>query len=260
MGAILAQAQEELATYGNGTFLKWIENVGLSTTTAYRLINLHARFDVSTLERTTIATSALYLLSEPSTPPAAREQVIRRAEQGEAITHAEAREVVQEHLRRFEEEELRPCLHDAGNPEAPQMLTGLDEPLRPVPPVQQAQAHTSLRESIMELLDLCKDGKDADACTDEILDCLGQSSNSIAIAARFGAALAEGPKTLADLTSIAIEVSGVSPYGMEREDYLRWRKKALRLIDAIGCSDGLPIYQHALQNGQLVYGLLPPTE
>ena len=317
MGEILADAQERLAFYGRGTFQRWVEaeaDVGLRT--AYRLIDVYRRFDCDNLAQTTFAASALYVLAELSTPPQARAEALYRAQRGEAITHAKAQEMVQTYkplpeppprpppmvrtpeYDTFERDVLRPQLHDAGKPDAPQMLTGRHGPLVPVPEERKEQARVSLREAIVErfvsvrravadrihcLLGEC-DGlailnderylamwtrlvaeyDDMDECdqvevgigADELLEMFGRSVNSIAIAARWGAALKDGPLTLNDLVEIALEVCGVSMDGLDREEYLSWRKKSLRLLDGICYVNGLPVFEHVLDGGQLVYGLL----
>ncbi len=281
MGRILANAQEKLSSYNGGSFVRWVtEEAGLTQGTAYRLMDVYRAFDISKLENGRFATSALYLLAKPSTPQAVRIEALQRAENGEAITHAKAQEMVASHLpprpalperppkpplpeyREFEKEKLLPHLHDAGIPDAPQMLSGAQEALPDVPAELKEKARTSLRESITEAVrGIDSEDQDAlDACVDEILDVLSQGNNSIAISARFGLALASAPQTLADLTEIAILTCGVQTYGMDRKEWLRWRKRSLRLIDAISAAGGLAVYEHRMGNGQLCYSLLPSCD
>jgi len=95
MGKLLSEAQGKLASYGDGTFQRWVEaEAGLSLSTSYRLLNIHRRFVRSTLEQTPLATSALYILSEPATPQEARDEAVYRAERGEVITKAAAQGIV----------------------------------------------------------------------------------------------------------------------------------------------------------------------
>jgi len=154
----------------------------------------------------------------------------------------------------YEREVLLPSLHDAGLDDAPQILSGQHAYLPPIPIERQEEARDSLRQSVIDILALCRQGHTLDECADEILDVMGQGSNSIALAARFGIALSEGPKTLADLTVMAIRICGGTTRGMDRDDYLRWRKRVLRLVDSLTYS-GCGIFEHKLQNGQLLYGL-----
>jgi len=161
---------------------------------------------------------------------------------------------VSEEFREFEREVLLPRLHDAGLEDAPQILSGLREGFQPASEQEQEQAASSIRQSVIEQLILCRQGHSVEECADELLEILGQSSSSIALAARFGIALAGNPQTLADLTAMAIDVCGESIHGMEREDYLRRRKRVLRLIDSLTYS-GCGIFEHKMQNGQLCYAL-----
>jgi hypothetical protein len=284
MGRILADAQEKLASHGNGTFLKWAQDeAGIKRSTVYRLIYVYQAFDLPKLGTTSLSTSVLYALSEPSVPQEARAEALKRAENGETITHARAQAIVREYrppiperpplpplpqrpeppdYRQFEKEELRPRLHDAGVPDAPQMLSGQHAELQSVPEERREQARTSLRESIIEAMKGVDTGDDEalDACATEILEILGQGYNSIAIASRVGAALQSGPKTLSDLTQMCIWVCGVSMDGMDRDSYLAWRKRVLRVLDAVTFSNGCGVFEHRLESGQLVYSLLqePP--
>ena len=159
-------------------------------------------------------------------------------------------------FREYEHEMLLPRLHDAGLQDAPQILSGQVDSFQPVSEQRQEQTEESLRQAIIEQLSLCRQGHSVDECTDEILDILGQSSSSIALAARFGIALVQGPQTLADLTAMAIEICGDadSARNMPRDDYLRWRKRVLRLVDSLTYS-GCGIFEHTLANGQICYAL-----
>ncbi|NIN67176.1 MAG: hypothetical protein GTO63_21255, partial [Anaerolineae bacterium] len=98
MGKILADVRERLASHNGGSFKHWVENeAGLSRSTAYRLINVYRTFSCPTVGQLGISPKVLYLLSEPSTPAAAREEALRYARDGERITHARAQEIVQQH-------------------------------------------------------------------------------------------------------------------------------------------------------------------
>ncbi len=68
---------------------------GLSNGTAYRMLDVAAKFP--NLGNIAVAPSALYALAAPSTPDAAREEALERAGNGESISHATARAIVEEH-------------------------------------------------------------------------------------------------------------------------------------------------------------------
>jgi hypothetical protein len=266
MGHILADAQDRLAA-SNGTFVQWVkQEAGLSVGMAYRLINVYRRFDISKLETTSFAPSALYLLSEPSTPPAARQEAITRAERGEAISHATASQIVNSYrpdpVREFEKEELLPRLHDAGLPDAPQMLSGKRDEPQPVPEKVRKKAGESVRASILEAIqDLDAGDEEAvGACADELLSIMGQQMGTLSIAARFGETLSKGPRTLSDLTDLAIWACDQCHDKMSRDEILAWRKRSLRVLDALTWCGGLRLFQHTLENGQLVYSLMPESE
>ena len=103
IAAKLAEARE-IFRYrrDKGGFTGWVESrLNFSESTAYKLLDVHARFDgaksfhiVETLPR-----SVLYLLAAPSTPEPARAEVLERAEAGERLKHAEVREIINAHGR-----------------------------------------------------------------------------------------------------------------------------------------------------------------
>lgn len=78
---------------GHGQFGAWLEcEFEWTTTTAWRFMNVAERF--SNLENLDFASSALYLLAEPSTPDLARIEAVQRAEAGEPITYKLAQVIV----------------------------------------------------------------------------------------------------------------------------------------------------------------------
>jgi len=265
MGQILAEAQERLAGYGTGTFQQWLEEeTSLSLTTAYRLINVYKAFEEIQLAKTQIATTALYLLSEPSVPIEARHEALQRAERGEPITRATAQAIVATYappppteLTQFEHDHILPHLHDAGNTSAPQMLSGVQAMPEQVPEDLKEHAAESLRASILEVLRGVRPRSEESLNTsaDEILAIAGQQMGNLAIAARFGAELTKGPHTLTDLTDLAIWACGACKDGMDRAVFQTWRKRTLRVLTALTYCGGLCLFQHTLENGQLVYGL-----
>jgi len=74
----------------HGQFCDWLEaEFEWSIPTAYRYMQVESVFGQNS-QIDKFAKSALYLLSEPATPPAARIEAIARAEAGEHITRAKA--------------------------------------------------------------------------------------------------------------------------------------------------------------------------
>ena len=283
MGHILSDAQERLAACGTGTFLHWVETeTSVKRSTCYRLINIYCAFDFPTVGKTALTTSVLYLLAEPSTPKEARDEALWRAGRGESITKDKAQEIVDQYrplklprpplpplppipprppspeYRDFERDELLPQLHDAGVADAPQMLSGQRGELLPVPEERKEQAKESLRSAIISVvrgIDT-ENTESLETCATEILDILGQGANSISVAAHIGVALSKGPLTLADLVELSVVVCGGRVKEMPRDEYLDQRKKVLRLIDGLSLA-GCGVYEHKLENGQLVFGLMP---
>lgn len=86
---------EVKAALGHGHFGAWLSaEFDWDVTSAWRFMNVATRF--CNLQDLEIAPSALYLLAAPSTPEAARQEAIERAEAGEEITYSAAREIVAE--------------------------------------------------------------------------------------------------------------------------------------------------------------------
>lgn len=93
IGGKLAEVRDRLG----GRFIEWLalEFAEWSERTAYNFIAVHQAFGARNQEQIAkIATSALYLLSAPSTPPAARQAAIEMAEVGEPVTHKMAQVIV----------------------------------------------------------------------------------------------------------------------------------------------------------------------
>lgn len=74
-----------------GQFDSWLQaEFGWSRRTAYNFINVYETFqERANLAQLNIATSALYLLAAPSTPPEVRDDFLKRAKAGEKVTHKE---------------------------------------------------------------------------------------------------------------------------------------------------------------------------
>jgi hypothetical protein len=86
---------------GHGLFSKWVEHCFPWTLrTAEKMMNVVLRFkceETSFLDL--FHREALYLLASSSTPESAREEAIEKAEQGETITHKDAKELIESHKR-----------------------------------------------------------------------------------------------------------------------------------------------------------------
>lgn len=92
------EAQQELAKYGSGRFLEWVETeTGYNQRAVYRMIDVFKNFVFDNLSKTNIAPSALYLLAAPSTEPETRQQFIEQAQAGQPVTHKAVKQAVQEY-------------------------------------------------------------------------------------------------------------------------------------------------------------------
>lgn len=100
-GRDFAEVQKRLAKpgrYSDGIFVKWAEHeTRYSHQTVYRFIHVYQKINFNKLLKIDVATSALYQLTAPSTPEAARQEALERAETGENITNVTAREIIAEH-------------------------------------------------------------------------------------------------------------------------------------------------------------------
>jgi hypothetical protein len=98
---------EVRAKLNNGKFSEWLEKeFNWSRRTAYRFISVYEQFGRANLAQLDIAPSALYLLAEPSTPDAARQEGMARAEAGETISLSRAQVIVDEHKEDEQEPEI----------------------------------------------------------------------------------------------------------------------------------------------------------
>jgi hypothetical protein len=88
---------------GHGNWLPWLkrEFPGWSEDTAERFIQVAALSNqIPQLAELNLPISALYLVSRPSTSPAARDAIIERAQAGETLPVAEVKAIIQEHKTR----------------------------------------------------------------------------------------------------------------------------------------------------------------
>jgi hypothetical protein len=82
----------------NGQFDDWLKaEFDMSRRTAYNFVNVYERFGSANFAQLDISVSALYLLAAPGTSDEARAEALTRAEAGESITHAAAKDIVVEH-------------------------------------------------------------------------------------------------------------------------------------------------------------------
>jgi hypothetical protein len=80
----------------HGEWLPWLKReFSWSQRTAYNFIAVADRFKLANFASLTIEPSALYVLAAPSTPAPVVEQALTRARQGEVITQAKARALVE---------------------------------------------------------------------------------------------------------------------------------------------------------------------
>jgi hypothetical protein len=92
IGQYLTEVKERMP----GRFLDWIvREFAWKRTTAWRFMEVFEKVKCSKLEQLEIDVSALYLIAAPSTPEPVRNEVLRRAGNGEPVTHAGTRALVQ---------------------------------------------------------------------------------------------------------------------------------------------------------------------
>jgi hypothetical protein len=94
MGRLLCACKVRL---GHGHWLPWLEReFSWSERTARNFISAYefARLQSANVADLGIEVSSLYVLASPSTPEAARAEVLRRADEGESVPHAEVERIV----------------------------------------------------------------------------------------------------------------------------------------------------------------------
>jgi hypothetical protein len=101
IGARLLTAQSLLADHHEGQFQAWLrKEFGWSVRHAYNFIDVHKQFGGrANIAQLPIVASALYALSAPSAPAEAVAEAVERAEAGEKIGVAKAKELVKKHRR-----------------------------------------------------------------------------------------------------------------------------------------------------------------
>jgi len=81
-----------------GAFEVWLHcEFDWSARTGWNFIQVAQRFSSANFADAQIAPSALYLLASPSIPESARVEALDRANLGQPITHATAREIIEDH-------------------------------------------------------------------------------------------------------------------------------------------------------------------
>lgn len=95
IGQLLIEVKQQL---GHGNFRNWLKSeFNWSVSAATKFVQVAVHFKCVNFTHLNITASALYLLAAPSTPEQARSQALERATQGEAITHTEAKSIVNQH-------------------------------------------------------------------------------------------------------------------------------------------------------------------
>ena len=83
------------ARCGHGNWLPWLDReFGWSDSTALRYMQAHQFATDKSVTVTDLSLKSLYLLAAPSTPEAARDEVIERSEAGEHLTPAQIKETI----------------------------------------------------------------------------------------------------------------------------------------------------------------------
>ncbi len=95
IGEKLSEVKQEL---GHGQFLDWLRTeFDWSESAARKFMQVYRKFKAVNFTHLNIATSAMYLLAADCTSEAARDEAVQRADAGEVITRAKAKEIVQHH-------------------------------------------------------------------------------------------------------------------------------------------------------------------
>jgi hypothetical protein len=95
VGEQLMAAKERLE---HGRYTAWIEaEFGWSEQHCRRFVHVARRFKTNILFGLTFSPTALYTLAAPSTPEAAVDEAVTRAESGETIVHAVAVKIIASH-------------------------------------------------------------------------------------------------------------------------------------------------------------------
>jgi CheY-like chemotaxis protein len=124
VGAKLKQVKDKLE---HGQFLKWLEAESWSRSLAVKFMQVADKFKYVNFTHLDIAPSALYLLAAPSTPEEVVEEAIQRAQTGEPIAYATAREIKQKHNQTIVEAKPKPQTVEIAKVEVPEKPQDLQE-------------------------------------------------------------------------------------------------------------------------------------
>ncbi|ARV59266.1 hypothetical protein BZZ01_12085 [Nostocales cyanobacterium HT-58-2] len=95
IGQKLLEAKEQL---GHGHFENWLQaEFNWGQWTARKFMQVTRQFQSVNFTDLSIDTSALYVLASPSTPEVVRQEALKRARQGEVITHAKVKAITKKH-------------------------------------------------------------------------------------------------------------------------------------------------------------------
>jgi hypothetical protein len=107
------------ARCGHGNWLPWLEReFGWSDSTALRYMQAHQFATDKSVTVTDLSLKSLYLLAAPSTPEAARDEVIERSEAGEHLTPAQIKETIDKAVNAEIEAKLQTVRAEADEREA----------------------------------------------------------------------------------------------------------------------------------------------
>jgi hypothetical protein len=91
-GEILHGVQQVLANYSNGVFCEWLEATGTSSSSAYRAIDSYQSFNGFS-QLGNLEVSAMYALTKND---GARKKAMRLADKGVKVTHAMAKQLIED--------------------------------------------------------------------------------------------------------------------------------------------------------------------
>jgi len=138
IGQKLTEVKQQL---GHGNFRNWLKaEFGWSVSTALRFMQVSEQFKCVNLVHLEIAASALYLLAAPSTPAFAREEALKRATQGEAISHTRAKTIVTRYKEAAKLKAHKPVTVDAL---AETAVKNLSIPAEPRPATQTVETQSA---------------------------------------------------------------------------------------------------------------------
>lgn len=108
-GRLLLEAKDRLEY---GQFGQWIASeLGLSRSTACNQMHLAQNFTCANFAQLDLPISTCYELARGSTPSTARDEVVRRSQSGEKVTHVMARQIIARHKSQVNVESCLPDLN-----------------------------------------------------------------------------------------------------------------------------------------------------